>query len=50
MMRNGLEWAFRLGSEPRRLAGRYFKNIPRFMVLVGYQWLRRSNREMAKAN
>ncbi len=39
MMRNGLEWAFRLASEPRRLAGRYFKNIPRFMVLVARQWL-----------
>lgn len=49
MMRNGLEWAFRLASEPRRLAGRYFKNIPRFMVLVAYQWLRGGNREMAKA-
>lgn len=48
MMRNGLEWAFRLASEPRRLAKRYFKNIPRFMVLVAYQWLRRNSREMAK--
>jgi N-acetylglucosaminyldiphosphoundecaprenol N-acetyl-beta-D-mannosaminyltransferase len=50
MMRNGLEWAFRLGTEPRRLAGRYLKNIPRFMVLVAYQWIRRHSREMAKAN
>jgi N-acetylglucosaminyldiphosphoundecaprenol N-acetyl-beta-D-mannosaminyltransferase len=50
MMRNGLEWAFRLGSEPRRLAGRYFKHIPRFMVLVAYQWIRRNGREMAKAS
>lgn len=50
MMRNGLEWAFRLASEPKRLAGRYFKNIPRFMVLVGYQWLRRNDGEMAKAS
>ena len=49
MMRNGLEWAFRLGSEPRRLAGRYFKNIPRFMVLVACQWITRGSREMAKA-
>jgi N-acetylglucosaminyldiphosphoundecaprenol N-acetyl-beta-D-mannosaminyltransferase len=23
MQRNGLEWAFRLGSEPRRLGRRY---------------------------
>jgi N-acetylglucosaminyldiphosphoundecaprenol N-acetyl-beta-D-mannosaminyltransferase len=50
MMRNGLEWAFRLGSEPRRLAGRYFKNIPRFMLLVGYQWITRGNRQMVKAS
>jgi N-acetylglucosaminyldiphosphoundecaprenol N-acetyl-beta-D-mannosaminyltransferase len=49
MMRNGLEWAFRLGSEPRRLAGRYFKNIPRFILLVAHQWITRGNREMAKA-
>jgi N-acetylglucosaminyldiphosphoundecaprenol N-acetyl-beta-D-mannosaminyltransferase len=39
MMRSGLEWAFRLASEPQRLAGRYLKNIPRFMVLLGRQLL-----------
>ena len=50
MMRNGLEWAFRLASEPRRLAGRYFKSIPRFIVLVARQWLTRNPREMAKAS
>jgi len=50
MMRNGLEWAFRLGSEPRRLAGRYLKTIPRFMLLIAVQWLTRNNREMAKAS
>lgn len=50
MMRNGLEWAFRLASEPRRLAGRYFKNIPRFMLLVARQWLTRDTRQMAKAS
>jgi N-acetylglucosaminyldiphosphoundecaprenol N-acetyl-beta-D-mannosaminyltransferase len=27
----GLEWLFRLISEPRRLAGRYFKHNPRFI-------------------
>lgn len=41
MMRNGLEWLFRLLSEPRRLAGRYFKNIPRFAFLVLHQWITR---------
>ena len=39
MMRGGLEWAFRLASEPRRLFGRYLKHNPRFIALVLYQWL-----------
>ena len=39
MMRNGLEWMFRLVSEPRRLAGRYFKHNPRFVMLFLHQWL-----------
>ncbi len=33
MMRAGLEWLFRLASEPRRLARRYLKHNPRFLVL-----------------
>jgi N-acetylglucosaminyldiphosphoundecaprenol N-acetyl-beta-D-mannosaminyltransferase len=37
MMRNGLEWVFRLASEPRRLAGRYLKHNPRFVALFLYQ-------------
>jgi N-acetylglucosaminyldiphosphoundecaprenol N-acetyl-beta-D-mannosaminyltransferase len=37
MQRCGLEWAFRLATEPRRLAGRYFKNIPRFILLAAAQ-------------
>jgi N-acetylglucosaminyldiphosphoundecaprenol N-acetyl-beta-D-mannosaminyltransferase len=40
MMRNGLEWVFRLSSEPRRLAGRYLKHNPRFVALFLYQWMR----------
>ena len=32
MQRNGLEWAFRMASEPRRLAGRYVKNNPAFVL------------------
>ncbi len=31
MMRSGLEWLFRLVTEPRRLARRYFRNNPRFV-------------------
>ena len=32
MQRSGLEWLYRLGSEPRRLAGRYCRNNPRFLL------------------
>ena len=32
MMCSGLEWLFRLMTEPRRLAKRYIKDNPRFMV------------------
>ena len=39
MMRNGLEWAFRFATEPRRLAGRYLKHNPRFIGLVLLQLL-----------
>ena len=41
MMRNGLEWVFRLLAEPRRLAGRYLKHNPRFVVLFLLQWMSR---------
>ena len=34
MQRSGLEWLFRLLSEPRRLAGRYLVNNSRFAWLV----------------
>lgn len=30
----GLEWAFRLASEPRRLAGRYGRIVPRYLYLT----------------
>ncbi len=30
----GLEWLFRLGIEPRRLASRYLLGIPRYILLV----------------
>ena len=32
MQRGGLEWVYRLAGEPRRLAGRYFRNNPRFVL------------------
>ncbi|MEO8098441.1 MAG: WecB/TagA/CpsF family glycosyltransferase [Acidobacteriota bacterium] len=40
MQRNGLEWAFRLATEPRRLWRRYLKQNPRFAVLALVQILR----------
>ena len=37
MQRSGLEWAFRLAQEPKRLWKRYFKSLPLFIVLTLYQ-------------
>lgn len=34
MRRAGLEWLFRLGQEPRRLAHRYLVRDPRFLLIV----------------
>jgi N-acetylglucosaminyldiphosphoundecaprenol N-acetyl-beta-D-mannosaminyltransferase len=34
MQRAGMEWLYRLLVEPRRLAGRYLKNNPRFVVKI----------------
>jgi N-acetylglucosaminyldiphosphoundecaprenol N-acetyl-beta-D-mannosaminyltransferase len=39
MMHSGLEWVFRLASEPRRLWARYLKHNPRFAVLFFRQWM-----------
>jgi len=37
MQRSGLEWCYRLGQEPRRLARRYFRNNPLFVVKIAAQ-------------
>jgi N-acetylglucosaminyldiphosphoundecaprenol N-acetyl-beta-D-mannosaminyltransferase len=37
MMRAGLEWIFRLATEPRRLWKRYLKHNPRFLALFACQ-------------
>ncbi len=37
MMRIGMEWFFRLATEPRRLWKRYLKNNPRFLALFACQ-------------
>jgi N-acetylglucosaminyldiphosphoundecaprenol N-acetyl-beta-D-mannosaminyltransferase len=34
MQRSGLEWLYRLSREPRRLAGRYLRNNPRFVLAL----------------
>jgi N-acetylglucosaminyldiphosphoundecaprenol N-acetyl-beta-D-mannosaminyltransferase len=39
MMRSGLEWLFRLISEPRRLGTRYLVNNPLFVGLIAMQAL-----------
>jgi UDP-N-acetyl-D-mannosaminuronic acid transferase (WecB/TagA/CpsF family) len=39
----GLEWAFRLGREPRRLAARYLLRDPEFFKIVAVQALSRSS-------
>ena len=34
----GMEWAYRLAMEPRRLARRYLRHNPRFVALFVVQW------------
>jgi N-acetylglucosaminyldiphosphoundecaprenol N-acetyl-beta-D-mannosaminyltransferase len=45
MQRNGLEWAYRLSREPRRLWRRYARYNPQFVVGFGRQYLRHRERE-----
>ena len=40
IQRSGMEWAFRLATEPRRLWRRYLFNNTRFIWLLGAEWLR----------
>lgn len=40
MQRAGLEWLFRLATEPRRLWRRYLRHNPRFVALFGAQVVR----------
>jgi N-acetylglucosaminyldiphosphoundecaprenol N-acetyl-beta-D-mannosaminyltransferase len=44
LQRIGLEWAFRLVSEPRRLWRRYLKQNPRFLALFARQLLQERGR------
>ena len=45
LRRSGLEWAYRLGTEPRRLARRYAWGNPRFVRVVLRQWLDTEHQE-----
>jgi N-acetylglucosaminyldiphosphoundecaprenol N-acetyl-beta-D-mannosaminyltransferase len=42
LQRAGLEWVFRLATEPRRLWKRYLGQNPRFAMLFGRQLVRAS--------
>lgn len=37
MRRNGLEWCFRIGTEPKRLFARYAVIVPRFLLVLGWE-------------
>lgn len=43
MQKRGLEWLFRLASEPRRLWRRYGRIVPHFMLGAGLQLLRQKS-------
>ena len=47
LQRLGLEWAFRLAVEPRRLWRRYARVVPRFLAGLGGQLLRERARPLA---
>jgi N-acetylglucosaminyldiphosphoundecaprenol N-acetyl-beta-D-mannosaminyltransferase len=42
MQKIGMEWLFRLASEPRRLFKRYFTTNPRFVYLFALQLIRQN--------
>jgi N-acetylglucosaminyldiphosphoundecaprenol N-acetyl-beta-D-mannosaminyltransferase len=48
MARNGLEWAYRLGREPRRLWRRYLVRDPKFLIIL-LRGLRRDARGDARS-
>jgi N-acetylglucosaminyldiphosphoundecaprenol N-acetyl-beta-D-mannosaminyltransferase len=48
MRRSGLEWLFRLASEPRRLAWRYLSTNPVFIWRMAGQLLRESRKSSAR--
>jgi len=48
MRKSGLEWTFRLATEPRRLWYRYLKSNPAFLFLIGMQLLGLKNYRLAQ--
>jgi N-acetylglucosaminyldiphosphoundecaprenol N-acetyl-beta-D-mannosaminyltransferase len=44
LQRAGLEWAYRLSREPRRLWRRYFNYNPRFVAAFAHQWAQERTR------
>jgi N-acetylglucosaminyldiphosphoundecaprenol N-acetyl-beta-D-mannosaminyltransferase len=48
MQKRGLEWSYRLATEPKRLWRRYLTIVPRFIALAGWQLL--SARLLAQAS
>ncbi len=48
MQRVGLEWVFRLATDPRRLWRRYLNHNPRFVVLAGAQCAGRHFRRLSR--
>jgi N-acetylglucosaminyldiphosphoundecaprenol N-acetyl-beta-D-mannosaminyltransferase len=47
MQRRGLEWAYRLTREPRRLGPRYLRSNPAFVAAVARQYMRERGRMQA---
>lgn len=45
----GLEWAYRLAREPRRLAGRYLLRDPEFLAICARQWWRGAEKDPGAA-
>jgi N-acetylglucosaminyldiphosphoundecaprenol N-acetyl-beta-D-mannosaminyltransferase len=50
MQRRGLEWAYRMAREPRRLAPRYLRNNPAFIAAVARQYARQRRQRSARPN
>jgi N-acetylglucosaminyldiphosphoundecaprenol N-acetyl-beta-D-mannosaminyltransferase len=48
MQRNGLEWLFRLCSEPRRLWRRYAYIVPGFVILTAGELVRHAIRHAGR--